>query len=96
MTDDAFARQFQSAATEIVRMYSTAFTVMEIEMGSGPALALAPHFLGDVVAAAERMAITQLQTEAEAKALAEEEQAVQQQRRQLTIEEALAGAGEPW
>jgi hypothetical protein len=96
MTDDAFARRFQAAATEVVRMYSTAFTVMEIEMGSGTALALAPHFLGDVVAAAERIAISELQAEAEAKALAEEEQAAAQRRRQLTIEDALAGAERPW
>lgn len=98
MTDDTFARQFQSAATEIVRMYSTCYTLMEIELGSGPALALAPHYLGEVVAASERLALSRLQEEQQALADAEfaEEQAAKQRRRQLTIEDALAGAGEPW
>ena len=99
MTDDTFARQFQSAATEIVRMYSTCYTLMEIELGSGPALALAPHYLGEVVAASERLALSRLQEEQQALAEAKlitEEQAAEQRRRQLTIEDALAGAGEPW
>ena len=99
MTDDTFARQFHSAATEIVRMYSTCYTLMEIELGSGPALALAPHYLGEVVAASERLALSRLQEEqqaaADARVLAEEK-AADQRRRQLTIDEALAGAGEPW
>lgn len=101
MTDDAFARQFHAAAAEITRLYSTAYTMMEIELGSVGAERLAPHYLGDIVAAAERLAIERLNSERLEAAIAAEEQAAAEPaaRRQLTIDEALAeqaGGGTPW
>lgn len=98
MSDDAFARQFQAAATEVIRLYSTAYTLMEIEMGSGPAQSLAPRYLGDIVASAERLAITRLNAEQIATVVEEEEQAMST-RTQLTIDDALAqlpNGGAPW
>lgn len=64
---DEFANRFQRAATELVRMYSTAFTVMEIEMGSAVAHMLAPHYLGEIVEAAERVSCQEMRDEAEVK-----------------------------
>jgi hypothetical protein len=110
MSDDNFARQFQSAAGDIVRMYSTCFTLMEIEMGSAPALALAPHYLGDVVAAAERLALSRLEQVSQPLQTADElwqPAVVGDHRRQLTIDDALtllnsspredeANGGAPW
>lgn len=95
MSSDDFARQFQDAATEILRMYSTCYTLMEIEMGTAPAQLLAPHYLGDVVAAAERLALSRQGKEV----VAPEEPGHPAARRQLTIEEALAAeqaGAAPW
>lgn len=64
---DEFANRFQRAATELVRMYSTAFTVMEIEMGSAVAHMLAPYYLGEIVEAAERVSCQEMRDEAEVK-----------------------------
>lgn len=95
MSSDSFARQFQDAATEILRMYSTCYTLMEIEMGTAATQLLAPHYLGDVVAAAERLALSRQGEEV----VAPEEPAPPAARRQLTIEEALAAeqaGAAPW
>ncbi len=105
MTEDSqdFYRDFQRAATEIARLYSLAYTAMEIEMGSITAPLLAPHILQTIVASAQEVAVEetrervrvelaqQLQKEEEAAALAATG------RRQLTIDDALnVGQGRPW
>ena len=105
MNEDALAfhRNFQRAATDVARLYSLAYTAMEIEMGSATAPLLAPYILQSIVASAQEVAMEEAQTRARleiARQIQKEEEAAAArlaERRQLTIDDALdARQGRPW
>lgn len=104
ISDTEFQIVYQRTTAEIARMYGTAMQLMEIEMGTDLARLLAPHYLGDIVAAAERLAVEELNrnlmtaltdegrfTDGEG----EDQELTAKRRVQLTIDDALKGS-EPW
>ena len=95
---DAFHRDFQEGATAIARLYGSAYTLMEIEMGTATAERLAPYVLHTIVTSAERAAVErETARQRQALLITEEANSIDGRRKQLTIEDALeGGGGVPW
>lgn len=81
--EQEFHRDFQRAAFKVARLYSSAYTAMEIEMGSVTAPLLAPHILQTIVASAQQVALDEAQ-----------ERARQAFEKELLQQEAAAGNSE--
>lgn len=93
----AFHQDFQRAATDAARLYSVAYTAMEIELGTTTAPLLAPVVLPSIVASAQAAALEAQRLRSAAQSPPPPPPPHAATRRQLTIDDAIAQAAErPW
>lgn len=105
--DSDFMRDFQRCVDDIAQMQATAYTAMELHLGSEATARLAPHLLQGMIESGERYALEMAQRRQQERneALRMEFErgltvppASQGRHKQITIDEALQkGEGDrPW